>query len=86
MTRFVWLKDHSQPIVNEDTIQEFRFCRVPFGIISTPFLLGATVEAHLDSYVSGTDIKVLGMTWNTANDTLAIQKSVKVKENTSVTK
>ena len=150
VTRFVWLKDHSQPIVNEDTIQEFRFCRVPFGIISSPFLLGATVEAHLDSYGSEvsdkiksdiymdnvttgansvkeatdlysqsktifnaasmnlrewmtssadvnnvipendranrTDIKVLGMTWNTANDTLAIRNSVKVKENTFVTK
>ena len=136
--------------MNEDTIQEFRFCRVPFGIISSPFLLGATVEAHLDSYGSevsdkiksdiymdnvitgansvkeatdlysqsktifnaasmnlrewmtssadvnnvipendranGTDIKVLGMTWNTANDTLAIRNSVKVKENTIVTK
>ena len=52
VTRFVWLKDHDQPIVNEDTIQEFRFCRVPFGVISSPFLLGATVEAHLDSYSS----------------------------------
>ena len=50
VTRFVWLKDHDQPIVNEDTIQEFRFCCVPFGVISSPFLLGATVEAHLDSY------------------------------------
>ena len=50
VTRFIWLKDHNQPIVNEDTIQEFRFCPVPFGVISSPFLLGATVEAHLDSY------------------------------------
>ena len=52
VTRFVWLKDHDQPIVNEDTIQEFRFCRVPFGVILSPFLLGATVEADLDSYSS----------------------------------
>ena len=50
VTRFVWLEDHDQPIVNEDTIQEFRFCRVPFVVISCPFLLGATVKAHLDSY------------------------------------
>ena len=52
VARFVWLKDHDQPVVNEDTIQEFRFCRVPFGVISSPFLLSATVKAHLDSYSS----------------------------------
>ena len=56
VTRFVWLKDNDQPIVNEDTIQEFRFCRIPFGVISSPFLLGATVEAHLDSYTVGSEI------------------------------
>ena len=38
--------------MNEDTIQEYRFCHVPFRIISSPFLLGATVEAQLDSYSS----------------------------------
>ena len=25
VTRFVWLNDHDQPIVNEDTMQEFQF-------------------------------------------------------------
>lgn len=32
-----------------DNIQEYRFCQVRFDIISSPFLLGATAEYHLDS-------------------------------------
>ncbi|XP_053395602.1 uncharacterized protein LOC128555858 [Mercenaria mercenaria] len=48
VTRFLWLKDCETPIVDETHIQEYRFCRVPFGVVSSPFLLG--VECHLDIY------------------------------------
>ncbi|XP_052787362.1 uncharacterized protein LOC128222417 [Mya arenaria] len=49
-TRFIWLKDCENPSTGGDNLQEYRFCRVPFGIISSPFILGATIECHLDKY------------------------------------
>lgn len=52
VTRFIWLKDSNQTTLDSDNIQEFRFCRVPFGVISSPFLLGATIGCHLDSFNS----------------------------------
>ncbi|XP_078334132.1 uncharacterized protein LOC144625796 [Crassostrea virginica] len=52
-TRFFWLKDGNKPTV-DNNVQVFRFCRVPFGVISSPFLLAATVDHHLRSCNSET--------------------------------
>ncbi|VDI11886.1 Hypothetical predicted protein [Mytilus galloprovincialis] len=50
LQRFMWLKDCANTYVERQNIQEYRFCRVPFGVISSPFLLAATIEHHVDMY------------------------------------
>ena len=50
-TRFYWfdeqLSSNSWPTVREST---YRFTRVPFGIKSSPFLLNATINHHINKY------------------------------------
>ncbi|XP_056016952.1 uncharacterized protein LOC125656535 [Ostrea edulis] len=52
-TRFFWLKDVNTRSIENNT-QVYRFCRVPFGVISSPFLLAATIDHHLSMYNSET--------------------------------
>ena len=49
VTQLFWLKNR-HTLKLENNIQEYCFCRVPFGIISSPFLLAATVEHHLKTF------------------------------------
>ena len=49
VTRFLWVKDMDNPTAHADNLQELRFARVPFGVISSPFLLAATVQHHLET-------------------------------------
>ena len=58
-TRFLWFKDKGNPDVTEENIQEYRFARVPFGIIASPFLLGATLQYHLAKDNSEVSQKIL---------------------------
>ena len=48
VTKFLWLKDVRRPLT-ADNLAIFRFKRVAFGIISSPFLLAATIRHHLES-------------------------------------
>ena len=45
--RFLWVND----ILNDDReVIVYRFCRVVFGLNSSPFLLNATLRHHISNY------------------------------------
>ena len=45
--RFLWLKN----VLNANSeIEVYRFCRVVFGLNSSPFLLNATLRYHFSKY------------------------------------
>ncbi|EPB72220.1 integrase core domain protein [Ancylostoma ceylanicum] len=48
VTRFLWVKDLKKP-PDDYNIITFRFTRVTFGLNSSPFLLAATIDLHLDT-------------------------------------
>ena len=45
--RFLWLQDVS---AEQPEVIELRFTRVMFGVLSSPFLLNATIRHHLEKY------------------------------------
>ena len=57
VTRFLWLKDIYGKLTDYN-IQIYHFARLPFGIISSPFLLSATVENYLDETNTATAIQI----------------------------
>ena len=49
VTRFLWLRDVHLTTTSKSNLVVYRFCRVPFGLICSPFLLGATLKFHLQN-------------------------------------
>ena len=44
VTRFLWFKNVNEPEKIEGNLSVYRFCRVPFGIVCSSFLLEATLK------------------------------------------
>jgi len=44
-TRFLWYEDALHTL---NKIKEYRFCRVPFGFRSSPFILNQVIQTHLN--------------------------------------
>ncbi|KAL7077898.1 hypothetical protein ACQ4LE_002943 [Meloidogyne hapla] len=50
--KFLWVKDLTKPPEGEN-IQFYRFARVAFGVICSPYLLAGVIRYHLDKYGQG---------------------------------
>ena len=46
VTWILWLKDLNKVDIKENLFT-YRFCRVPFGLVCSQFLLGASIKFHL---------------------------------------
>ncbi|CAK5033658.1 unnamed protein product [Meloidogyne enterolobii] len=52
VAKFLWVKELQKPPVGEN-IQVYRFARVAFGVICSPYLLAGVIRHHLDKYGPG---------------------------------
>ena len=50
--RFLWYTDPTKPEKVEGNLSTYHFCRIPFGLICSPFLLKETVRFYFNSRVA----------------------------------
>ena len=50
VTRFLWIADINKLRNINDNVEIYRFTRLPFGVISSPFLLASTISFHLNTH------------------------------------
>jgi len=55
-TRFYWLKDSTDP---SSELSVYRFKVIPFGAISSPFILNAVLQYHLNQYTTAVSLDML---------------------------
>ncbi|XP_048002611.1 uncharacterized protein LOC125239152 [Leguminivora glycinivorella] len=86
VTRFIWLKDINKPLSDEN-ILHLRFCRMPFGIISSPFLLTATIRYHISQKNSDLLKRVANKCYvdNIVTGTNAVDEAVRLYDETRET-
>ena len=53
VTRFLWLMNAETANITNN-LQVYHFCRIPFGVISSPFLLAAVIFHHLKQMTNPT--------------------------------
>ena len=85
VTKFLQLQNINEK-VTENNIQVYRYARLSFGIVSSPFLLIATIEHHNDETHTATakqikgDIYVDSVIRGTNNDHETLQLYKEAKE------
>lgn len=73
--RFLWLKDPKEPPTT-DNIQVYRFRRVAFGVISSPFLLHATITYHLNQQEQTPTVQIIRTDLYADNIVASLPKSI----------
>uniref|UniRef100_A0A8R1TJK1 Reverse transcriptase domain-containing protein n=1 Tax=Onchocerca volvulus TaxID=6282 RepID=A0A8R1TJK1_ONCVO len=85
VTRFLWLKDKSKEATQENLVT-FRFARVPFGVVSSPFLLAAVIRHLLSEEHSKLSIEIAknlyvnNIVLTSESESESIRKAKKAKE------